>query len=68
MGEIYPDNSERLLVPEWQNERNCDYNESQEPKAGKDFQRGQSFPVPHLWADTAYDYDDRQKSLLPSTC
>jgi hypothetical protein len=68
MGELYLDNFERLLVPEWQNEHDCSCTGCQEAKAGKDSQRGQSFPLSHLWPGTPSSNDDRQKTLLSSAC
>jgi hypothetical protein len=68
MGELNLDKIERLLVPEWQNEHECDSIRKQNSKANKDFQRGQLIPVSQVWPSTTYGKDDRGKSLLPRTC
>jgi hypothetical protein len=67
MGELYPDNIERLLVPEWQIGSDSDSTRKQETKAVKDFQRRQPVPVSGMWPTVAYDKDDKREILLSGT-
>ena len=68
MGELYPDNFERLLIPGGQNGCEGGNTQYQQTEIVESFQPGQPVSESDLWATEAYGNGDQRISTLSNSC